>query len=120
MLALLRAALLATSTLLVVDAVLIMASLFITDRAPVSRQAFLVSLLVSALFLGLAWLSAGIRNQMTRLGEVSGPSADNAVRAPFGALVGNLLVAAILFAAVMALLTSAILARINQNFAVFG
>ena len=120
MLALLRAAFLAISILLVADAALIMASLFITDRAPVSRQAFLVSLFVSALFLGLAWLSAGIRRQMTRMGEVSAASAGNAIHAPFGSLVGHLLVAAILFALIMALLTYGILARIDQNFAVFG
>jgi hypothetical protein len=118
--ALLRAVLLAISALLVVDAALITASLFITDRAPVSRQAFLVSLMVSVLFLALAWLSAGIRRQMTRLGYIGEVVADTAFRAPFGSLVGHLLVAATLFALFMALLTYAILARIDQNFAVFG
>ena len=120
MLALLRAALLGISMLLAVDAALIILSLFMTDRAPVSRQAFLVSLLVSALFLGLAWLSAGIRRQMTRLCEVGTTSAGNAFSAPFGSLVGHLLVAAMLFALFMALLTYGIMARIDQNFAVLG
>jgi hypothetical protein len=120
MLALLRAALLAISALLVVDAALIMASLFMTDRAPVSRQAFVVSILVSALFLGLALLSAGIRRQITRLSEVGAESAGDAFSAPFGSLVCQLLVAATMFALFMALLTYVILARIDQDFAVFG
>jgi hypothetical protein len=84
------------------------------------RQAFVVSLLASALFIGLAWLSAEIRRQITRLSEVGAELAGDTFSAPFGSLVGQLLVAATMFALFMAPLTYVLLARIEQDFAVFG
>ncbi len=123
MLALLRALLITIAALAALSAALIIASLFITDRAPVSTQAFVVSLVVSALFLVIAGVAAGIRRHVGRLasaGAALPETAGAAFHGAFGALVRYLLVGAGMMALFLALLTYIILARIDQNFAVFG
>lgn len=105
------------------DAGLIFASLPIADRAPVSAQAWTVSLVVIAIFLLIAALCGGIGRQAGRLGALA-PAVEGAaaarLRAALAALAGLLLGAALTFGAALLLVGYGILARIDQGFAVFG
>lgn len=105
------------------DAALIVASLLIADRAPVSAQAWTVSLIVVALFLLIAALCAGVGRQAGRIGALA-PVVEGAAAARLrGALasLGWLLFGAALVGGTILLLAGyVILARIDQGFAVFG
>jgi hypothetical protein len=105
------------------DAGLIFASLLIADRAPVSAQAWTVSLVVIAIFLLIAALCGGIGRQAGRLGALA-PAVEGAaaarLRGALAALAGLLLGAALTFGAGLLLVGYGILARIDQGFAVFG
>ncbi len=123
MLAVLRATLLAIAVLAAVDAALVTASLFMTDSAPFSRQVFLVSLGVSGVFLGLAWLAAALQRHLAAVAQAGAAQSEMAASAfnrTFRPLAMYLMLASILVLLCMAMLSYAILARINQNFAVFG
>jgi hypothetical protein len=103
------------------DAVLVIASLFIADRAPLTSQATTVSLVVAALFTMMAGLALALQHSLTRLGRAISSSADEepAGRA-FRQLVVTLLFTCLIFGPLLALVSYAILARIEEGFAVFG
>jgi hypothetical protein len=105
------------------DATLVFASLLIADRAPVSAQAWTVSLIVIAIFLLIAALCGGIGRQAGRLGALA-PAVEGAaatrLRGALAALAVLLLGAALTFGAALLLVGYGILARIDQGFAVFG
>jgi hypothetical protein len=119
----LRIACFGAALVALLDAALIFASLLIADRAPVSAQAWTVSLIVIAGFLLFATLCGGIGRQAGRLGALA-PAIEGAAAAGLrGALVklGWLLLgAALACGAVLLLVGTAILARIDEGFAVFG
>jgi hypothetical protein len=105
------------------DAGLIFASLLIADRAPVSAQAWTVSVVVIAIFGLIAALCGGIARQAGRLGAAASAVEGAGAARLRGALAGLarlLLVAALAFGAVLLLVGHAILARIDEGFAVFG
>ncbi len=104
------------------DAGLIFASLLIAERAPVSAQAWTVSLIVIAIFGLIAALCGGIGRQAGRLGAAAAAveGAAARLRGALAAIAGLLLGAALAFGAVLLLAGHAILSRIDEGFAVFG
>lgn len=123
MLLALRMVLIGIAALALLDAALVTASLFMTDRAPVSAPYFRISYAVSGFFLMLAGLAFGIQRQMGRV-SASGAGLRGQEREAFdralAPLVSLLLLASLLFGLLLALASYAILARIDQDFAVFG
>jgi len=123
MLAAFRLIYLCTAALFVAAAALVTASVFIAERAPTSREFLGISVAVSAIFLLAGVALAGIRNRVTRIVRIASVT-DGETGAGLRRQVTGLLVYLVagggLMCAVMAMLTYAILARIEQGFAVFG
>jgi hypothetical protein len=104
---------------------LVTASLFIANRAPQSAKFLGISLVVSAVFAGAGVVLFGIQRQVAAIAAAVSSPADASAPAPApGAhvrrLVGYLLAAGVFVGLVLGLLTYAVLARIDQGFAVFG
>lgn len=102
---------------------LVIASLFIADRAPQSTQFWGISLIVSAIFLGLGLLLSAIEAQVVQIARLTADLADQS-----GILLNRRVFRLLFFLSIgglslcgfLAILTYAILARIDQGFAVFG
>ncbi len=111
------------ASLCLAAALLVTASLFIADRAPTSLQFLGISIAVSAVFLLVGLMIAGIRSRVTRIAHAA-LAAKGEARAELNREVTALLIYLVaggsLTCAFMASLTYAILARIDQGFAVFG
>jgi hypothetical protein len=111
------------AALCLLDAVLVTGSLLLVDRAPTSARFWMVSLVVSAGFVAIAALSAGLGRQVRRLAE-AGRTLEGTAAVDFGAalrpLVRVLLAAGIFLVAILLVITAAILSRIGEGFAVFG
>ena len=102
---------------------LVIASLFIKERAPTSSEFLAISLAVSAFFLGLGAVLFGVQRQVAAIVDIARTDDGEAARrlaTPVNRLVAHLLAGGILLLAVLAVATYAILARIDQGFAVFG
>lgn len=100
---------------------LVTASLFIAERAPHSTKFLGISLVVSAVFLGVGLVLLGIQRHVAAVaGALRGQGDASALATHARQLVGYLLAAGAFVGVVLALLTYAILARIDQGFAVFG
>jgi len=104
-------------------AALITASFFIADRAPQSTKVLGISLVASTVFVGVGLVLLGIRRHFTAItaavrGEDGGPPRGLVEHAD--RLVAHLLAGGVLVCALLAVLTSVILERIGQGFAVFG
>jgi hypothetical protein len=102
---------------------LVTASIFIADRAPRSTRFLGISLVVSAVFVGAGLVLLGIRRHVAPIaaalrGHDGDSQRESAVH--LGRLVAYLLAGGALICALLAILTYAILARIDQGFAVFG
>jgi hypothetical protein len=103
------------------DAGLVIASLFIADRAPMTAEATAISLVVATLFAAVAVLALALEHFADSLGKaLVSISAGNPTRRAFRRLVATLLAACLLFGPLLALVSYAILARIVEGFAVFG
>jgi hypothetical protein len=102
---------------------LVTASLFIAERAPTSPHFLGVSLAVSAVFFAGAFLLLGIQHQVAAIALIA-RERDSETRRPLGVHVNRLLAYLLgggaFLGAVLGLMTYAILARIDQGFAVFG
>jgi hypothetical protein len=102
---------------------LVTASLFIADRAPQSTTFLGISIVVSAGFLGVGLVLFGIQKHVAAIvSAVRGHDGDS-LREPamhVDRLVAYLLAGGAFVCALLAMLTYAILARIDQGFAVFG
>ena len=102
---------------------LVTASLFIAQRAPRGMEFLGVSLAVSGVFLGMGLLLLGIRRRTSSVvASLNGPGGEQAralVR-HLRWLTAYLLLGGLLLAGLLGVLTFAILARIDQGFAVFG
>lgn len=123
MLPALRMVLVGIAALAVLDAVLVTASLFMTDRAPVSPEYFGISFAVTIFFLVFGGLALAIQRQMGRLSAAGlglAEPARAAIERNFRPLVGQFLLAGLLFGFLLAAVSYGILARIDQDFAVFG
>lgn len=111
------------ATLCVAAAILITASLFTADRAPQSAEFLGVSAGFSGAFLGLGWLVFGIQRQVAAISAIA---AQNRANGPtdlgghLGVLVIYLGCGGAAFCLLLALIVYAIMARIDQGFAVFG
>lgn len=102
---------------------LVTASLFIADRAPQSGTFLGISLVVTGIFLTLGVLLFGIQRHVAAIAAVARRRDDDtatAVKPDVTRLVAWLLLGGGMLAAMLAVLTYAILARIDQGFAVFG
>ncbi len=102
---------------------LIAASFFIADRAPQSDWYIGVHLVVTGVFLSLGVLLFGIQRHVSEIARNALYTEDTAagkLRHHVKRLLVYLLVGGTVLGAILGLLTYAILARIDQGFAVFG
>jgi hypothetical protein len=123
MLILFRLVYLSAALLAFTAGALVTASLFIAERAPTSPQFLGVSLVVSAVFLVGGVLLLGIQHQLAAIAKIA-RERDAESRRPWlvhvNRLLAYLLGAGAFLGAVLGVMTYAILARIDQGFAVFG
>jgi hypothetical protein len=104
-------------------AALVTASLFIASRATQSTKILGISLFVSGVFVATGFVLFGIQWQVAAVVAAArspGGTSAPTLAAPVRRLVAYLLAAGAFVGGVLALLTYAILARIDQGFAVFG
>ena len=102
---------------------LVIASLFIAARAPQSIAFLGISLAVGAAFLSVGALLTGIQRQVAGIATVARRHDDPTARelAPhLNRLLAYLLAGGAFACAVLGVMAYAILARIEQGFAVFG
>ncbi len=112
------AALLATAA-----GLLVTASLFIANRAPHSSKFLGISLVVSAVFVGVGLVLFGIQRHVAAFAAAAGGQGGEPARelaTHLRRLVAYLLAGGAFVGMVLALLAYAILARIDQGFAVLG
>lgn len=103
------------------NACLVLASLWLADRAPVSEQAVIVSVIVAIAFFSAGWLVLRISSQFANLCLRVPPEFPRSdLEAPLRGLLISLLTAGLVFAAITGLMTVAIVSRIGEGFAVFG
>jgi len=123
MLVLFRCVYACAALLSVAAGALVTASLFIADRAPQTTTFLGISIVVSAGFLGVGLVLFGIQRHVAAIvAAVRGHNADS-LREPamhVDRLLAHLLAGGAFVCALLAILTYAILARIDQGFAVFG
>jgi hypothetical protein len=103
--------------------VLVTASLFIADRAPQSITFLVFSLVVIAVFLGTGLVLFGIQRHVAALAAAVRGKERGSLERPamhLDRLVGYLLAGGAFVCALLVILNYAILARIDQGFAVFG
>jgi len=104
-------------------AVLVTASLFIADRAPQSMEVLGISLVVSAIFVGVGLVLFGIQRHAAATAVAVHGDLGGALRQlerNVTRLVAYLLAGGVFVCVVLALMTLAILERLGQGFAVFG
>ena len=102
---------------------LVIASLFIADRAPQSSEFLGIHLAVGAVFLGVGVLLLGIQRHVAGIAALShghhGETAPN-LAIHVSRLLAYLIAGGAFLCAVLGLMTYGILARIDEGFAVFG
>jgi hypothetical protein len=111
------------TTLFFAAAGLVTASYFIADRAPQSPTVLAISVTVSGVFVAAGLLLLGIQFRtaaIARLDTAAGDANGNGIARHLPILLVYLMVGGLALCAIMAIATFAILARINQGFAVFG
>lgn len=104
-------------------ALLVTASMFIADRAPQSAQYWHITILVSLVFALIGFLLLGIGRHLFAIGLLaqSMTNDDGALlRSRWRRLAVHVLLGGLLVLLFLLLVTSAILARIDQGFSVFG
>lgn len=102
---------------------LVTASLLIQDRAPRSTEFLGVSVFVSGSFLALGALLVGVEAQILGIARLAAKAEGDvavALRTRVRRLLFGLVAAGTDLCCVLALAAYAILARIDQGFAVFG
>jgi Na+/melibiose symporter-like transporter len=111
------------ASLCAVAGIIVAVSLFIPDRAPQSSQFLIITIIVIGIFGVVGILLFGIQLHLSRIAKITqvtdGKSA-NALRKTWFWLLVNLILGGLALNAVLLLATYAILARIDQGFAVFG
>lgn len=111
------------AALSVASGLLVAASLFIAERRPVSGTFLAIHLTVGAAFLLLALLVGGTLVQVVAIARIAddpNSAPDGALRSSVISLLTLLVVSALAMCGILAIITYAILARIDQGFAVFG
>jgi hypothetical protein len=102
---------------------LVIASRFIADRAPQGTEFLGIHLAVGAVFLGVGVLLLGIQRHVLGIAAVArGHDGEPApeLATHVSRLLAYLVAGGALLCAVLGLMTYAILARIDEGFAVFG
>ena len=113
----------AAAALSVAASILVTASLFISDRSPESTEFLGISLFVSGAFLAIGLLFVGIELQVVGIARLAAaPESEIAdkLRARVFRLLVLLVIAGLAMCCLLGIMTYAILARIDQGFAVFG
>jgi hypothetical protein len=123
MLLLFRLLYLCAALLAIVAGALVIASLFIQDRAPQSTHMLAIHLAVGAAYLGVGGLLLGVQRQVAGIAVLAhgddGETAQ-ALVAHINRLLAYLLAGGAFLCVVLGLMAYAILSRIDQGFAVFG
>ena len=104
-------------------ALLVTSSLFIADRVPQNTNSLGISLVVSAVFVGMGIVLVGVQRHAAAVtAALRDPGGASAGQAPthLRRLVAYLVAGGVPVCAALVILTYAILARIDQGFAVFG
>ena len=104
-------------------ALMVTASMFIAERAPQSLQFWIITIVVSLIFALIGFLLLGIGRQLFAIGLLaqSMTNEDGALlRGRWRRLAVHMLSGGMLVLLFLLLVTYAILARIDQGFAVFG
>jgi len=102
---------------------LVIASLFIPDRAPQRLEFLGISLAVSAGFLGVGVVLFGVQRHVAGIAAMAcghNGEAERELASRVNRLLAYLLAGGAFLCAVLGVMTYAILARIDQGFAVFG
>jgi hypothetical protein len=102
---------------------LVTASLFIPGRSPESPEFLGISLVASGVFAGLCLLLAGIVVQVLALVRIAAGMAHETaapLRRRLSRLLALFTIAGLCLCALLALIAYAVLARIDQGFAIFG
>jgi hypothetical protein len=102
---------------------LVIASFFIADRAPQSTESIGIHLAVGAIFLGVGVLLWGIQRRVAGIAALAcGDDGEHGreLATHVHRLLVYLLVGGTFLCAVLGVMAYAILARIDQGFAVFG
>jgi hypothetical protein len=102
---------------------LVTASHLIADRGPQSPTYLAISVTVSGVFLAAGLLLLGIQSRTAGIAKRDTARVDadgNGIARHLPVLLVYLMVGGLALCAIMAIATFAILARINQGFAVFG
>jgi hypothetical protein len=104
--------------------VLVIASLFIADRAPQSTASLGIHLAVGVVFLGASVLLLGIQRHVAGIAALAAnghtAEASQKLAVHVSRLLAYLLAGGAFLCAVLGLATYGILARIDEGFAVFG
>lgn len=106
-----------------IPAGLITASLFMADRAPQSPTFIGVSVAMSLSFFAAGLLILGIQSKVValfRLSDGGEVEARNGANRPLSFLAAYLMIGCIAVCLIMATVTFAIVARINEGYPVFG
>jgi hypothetical protein len=111
------------AALSIAASLLVTASLFMPDRSPQSTEFLGISLFVSGAFLALGLLLIAIEWQVVGIARIAA-AGENALAESLSRKVYRLLILLVIvglgMGGLLASLTYAILARIDQGFAVFG
>jgi hypothetical protein len=102
---------------------LVTASLFIAERAPQSTKFLGISLVVTAVFVGVGLVLFGVQRHVAAMATAArgqGGEPARELAAHLRRLVAYLLAGGAFVGMVLALLAYTILTRIDQGFAVFG
>jgi hypothetical protein len=102
---------------------LVIASIFIPERAPQSTESLGIHLAVSAVFLGVGVLHFGIQRHVAGIAALAyGHDAETGreLAVHLNRLLAYLLAGGAFLCAVLGVMTYGILTRIDQGFAVFG
>jgi hypothetical protein len=113
----------ASAALSLVAGALVFASLFMADRSPVSMSSLYLHTFVSTVFLALGLVLLGIRVQalgLVRVIAAGDPPTSLRLEQRVFRLLLLLSCAATGLCGILAIVAYAILARIDQGFAVFG
>ncbi len=123
MLNLLRMTFFSAAAVSLFAALMVTASMFIAERAPHSSQFWIITIVVSLIFALVGFLLLGIGRQLVAIGLLSQSMAnDDGARLSsyWRRLAVHMLPGGMLVLLFLLLVTYAILARIDQGFAVFG
>ena len=102
---------------------MVMASMLIAERAPQSARFWIITIVVSVSFAGAGLLLLAIGRHLVAIGvlvESKTNDGDTVLERRWRRLAGHMLAGGLVVLCLLLLVTYAILARIDEGFAVFG